>query len=100
MPDWVSTGLAPETLISYQRVPSRSPDAEPTPPLVTAMLCAVQRRPLRRVAAMSRSSSASSCPAVPPALPWCGTLSGSAVAGTLSEMFAEIPDGGQLPVEV
>src|SRR5689334_14391777 len=61
------------------------------------MLCAVQILPLRRTAAMSRSSSASRKPAAPLALPWCGTVSGSAVAGTASDEFAEIPDGGHTP---
>ncbi len=90
-----STGVPPVTSISYQREPSRSPVAEPTPPESTAMLCAVQIRLPRRFALKSRSSMASSRPSGPPALPWWGTGIGIAVTGTARDRFAEMPVGGQ-----
>jgi hypothetical protein len=57
-----------------------------TPELFTPMLCAVQRLPFRKVAANSRSSSASSVFV----LPVWGAANGKAVDGTVMRMLEEM----------
>src|SRR6476620_5088879 len=63
-------------------------DATPVEP--TRMLCAVQTRPLRIVAANKRSSRASRLPLVPPVLPVCSTGLEYEVVGTVTPRSVDI----------
>ena len=87
VPDCTIDGVWPVGMpvSSYQRTAVRVGELA-TPELFTPMLCAVQSVPFRKVAANSRSSSASSVFV----LPVWGAANGKAVDGTVMRMLEEM----------
>src|SRR5262249_34172975 len=61
-----------------------------TPAVLTRKLWVVHSRPLRIIAAYSRSSRESRPPLRPPVLPACSTRLGNVVVGTVTGILAEI----------
>src|SRR3954469_17288319 len=91
VPDCTKVGVVVRFWNSYQRVALRDAAAVlATPAELTRKLWAVHRRPLRAVAANSRSSRGSSRPLFPPVLPACVTGLGIVVVGTVTLILAEI----------